>query len=318
MPSSMRLTTTVSGARVVMREVTRRSRAPNAKAIGTPASTPAATSSDEEDDELVVAERGEHRLEQPQRRRRSPRSRSSAQRRSAPSPPVAQQAQQRERPASARSRPAAPRARQMFGISSAGVTIAASSAAYSMAGCRIRTRNATATRDARTPRRSARQRGDARADQRRHAHVLAAAERDHGAEHREPEEQDGGELVRPDERLVEDVARDHAGEQDQRPRARSAARPAPRRSRPSQPSMPRRSAMRAGRPARPPPVCAISMARRQRLRRSCRCTSPAPPRPRRRTCPSTPCRSRRLRSLARNGVWIDRDELHALARSGPP
>jgi hypothetical protein len=35
-----------------------------------------------------------------------------------------------------------------------------------------------------------------------------------GAQHGEPQEQDRGQFVRPDQRPVEDVARDHAGEQD--------------------------------------------------------------------------------------------------------
>src|SRR5450432_2759542 len=40
----------------------------------------------------------------------------------------------------------------------------------------------------------------------RHAHVLAAAERDRRAEHREPQEQDRGQFVRPDQRLVQHIA----------------------------------------------------------------------------------------------------------------
>ena len=41
------------------------------------------------------------------------------------------------------------------------------------------------------------------ADKRRHAHVLAAPEGDDRAQHRQPQEQDRGQFVRPDERLVE-------------------------------------------------------------------------------------------------------------------
>ncbi len=41
-----------------------------------------------------------------------------------------------------------------------------------------------------------------------------AAERERAAEHRKPEEQDRGELVRPDQRPVEHVARQNADEQD--------------------------------------------------------------------------------------------------------
>ena len=44
--------------------------------------------------------------------------------------------------------------------------------------------------------------------------MLVAAERDHRAEHRQPQEQDRGQLVRPDQRMIEDVARDDAAEQN--------------------------------------------------------------------------------------------------------
>jgi hypothetical protein len=52
------------------------------------------------------------------------------------------------------------------------------------------------------------------ARERGEAHVVAAAERDDGAEHDEPEEEGAGELVGPDERAVERVAEDDAGEED--------------------------------------------------------------------------------------------------------
>ena len=52
------------------------------------------------------------------------------------------------------------------------------------------------------------------ADDGGHAHVLAAAQCHHRTQHRQPQEQDRGQLVGPEERPVEDVARDHAGEQD--------------------------------------------------------------------------------------------------------
>ena len=52
------------------------------------------------------------------------------------------------------------------------------------------------------------------ADEGRHAHMLTAPERHHRPQHGEPQEQDRGQLVRPDEGLVKDIARDHAGEQD--------------------------------------------------------------------------------------------------------
>ena len=52
------------------------------------------------------------------------------------------------------------------------------------------------------------------ADHRGHAHVLAAAQRHHRTQHRQPQEQDRGQLVRPQDRLVEDITGDHAGQQD--------------------------------------------------------------------------------------------------------
>ena len=47
-----------------------------------------------------------------------------------------------------------------------------------------------------------------------HAHVLAAAQCHHRTQHRQPKEEDRGQLVRPEKRPVEDVARHHACEQD--------------------------------------------------------------------------------------------------------
>ena len=63
---------------------------------------------------------------------------------------------------------------------------------------------------------SRRRRGSGRGvfHQRRQPHVLAAAQGDDGAEHRQPQEEDRGEFVRPHERRVEDVARHDAAEQD--------------------------------------------------------------------------------------------------------
>jgi hypothetical protein len=46
-------------------------------------------------------------------------------------------------------------------------------------------------------------------------HVLGAPQRNDGAEHRQPQEQDGGELIRPGQRPIEDVTRDHARQQHQ-------------------------------------------------------------------------------------------------------
>ena len=84
-------------------------------------------------------------------------------------------------------------------------------------------RNATATATANASK-NARHRGDARATSVDMRICSLAAERHHGAEHREPEKQDRGELVRPGERIVEDVTRDHAGRAGSAPRSQSAAR----------------------------------------------------------------------------------------------
>jgi len=44
--------------------------------------------------------------------------------------------------------------------------------------------------------------------------VLAALQRNHAAQHGEPQKQDGGKFVRPDQRRAERVARGDAGKQD--------------------------------------------------------------------------------------------------------
>ena len=67
------------------------------------------------------------------------------------------------------------------------------------------------------------------ADDGRHAHVLAALEGDDRAQHGEPQEQDRGELVRPDDRLVEDVAGQRCRRAGRRSRRRPAAPPGSRR-----------------------------------------------------------------------------------------
>ena len=75
----------------------------------------------------------------------------------------------------------------------------------------ISSRNASAADDRQDVEECSRPRR-AHADEGGHAHVLAAPQGHDRAQHRQPQEQDGGELVRPDERLVEDIAPDHAGE----------------------------------------------------------------------------------------------------------
>jgi len=51
------------------------------------------------------------------------------------------------------------------------------------------------------------------ADDRGHAHVLAALEGDHRAQHSKPQKQDAGQLVRPHDGLAR-VAPNNSGEQD--------------------------------------------------------------------------------------------------------
>ena len=56
--------------------------------------------------------------------------------------------------------------------------------------------------------------GEHQLTKRRQPHVPVAAQRDDRAEHRQPQEQEGGEFVGPDDRAVEHVARDDAGKQN--------------------------------------------------------------------------------------------------------
>ena len=169
---------------------------------------------------------------------------------------------------------------------------------YSYAGGRISSTN-TMTISAPSVSTHARRSGEQQVDERGEAHVLAAAQRDHRAQHREPQEQDRRELVGPRQRLVEDVARDHAGEQDgdlgdDQRRRRNLGEPAPARG--------RGAAKRARRRVVERPRCAMraagtrtAVSRRRNsgyaVTPACRNTSPASPTPRRRTCPSTPRRT---------------------------
>jgi hypothetical protein len=57
-------------------------------------------------------------------------------------------------------------------------------------------------------------RGRRAADHGGHPHVLGAPECHRGPQHRQPQEQHRGQLVRPDQRLVQHVAGDHARKQD--------------------------------------------------------------------------------------------------------
>ena len=47
-----------------------------------------------------------------------------------------------------------------------------------------------------------------------HPHVLGTAERHRRSQHRQPQEQDRGQFVRPDQRAMQAVTRHHAGKQD--------------------------------------------------------------------------------------------------------
>ncbi len=51
-------------------------------------------------------------------------------------------------------------------------------------------------------------------DHRRHPHVLGTPERNRSAQHRQPQEQDRRQFIRPDQRPVKAIARHHAGKQD--------------------------------------------------------------------------------------------------------
>ena len=51
-------------------------------------------------------------------------------------------------------------------------------------------------------------------DQRRHPHVFAALESDDCAKHRQPQEENAGKFVRPDEGLLEKIARGDAAKQN--------------------------------------------------------------------------------------------------------
>ena len=104
-------------------------------------------------------------------------------------------------------------ARHEFGISSAGVVMKLSSEANSKAGSTTRSRKARAATTATTSRK-ARTGGETMPTRAVMRMCSPRWNATHGPQHGEPEEQDRGQLVRPDERLVKDVAGDHAGEQD--------------------------------------------------------------------------------------------------------
>ena len=50
-------------------------------------------------------------------------------------------------------------------------------------------------------------------DDRRHSHVLGTLKRQHGAQHCEPQEENAGKFVRPDQRFLEHIAGGNAREE---------------------------------------------------------------------------------------------------------
>ncbi len=103
-------------------------------------------------------------------------------------------------------------ARQAFEISSAGVVMKRSSAAYSSAGHATIARNASEAHTliaSNNTRFSEVELGQHRG----HAHMFAATQCNDRAQHRQPDEDHRGKFVRPHERPVEHEARDDAGQQ---------------------------------------------------------------------------------------------------------
>ena len=152
---------------------------------------------DEEDDQVELAERRQHRAGEPEQRRR-PRA-TARPRHASAQPHAAQQAQQRDhehQPDADRDRRRAP------GVADLERRRDDESPPRWRSRRRVRQdqqqeRQRGGQREASS---KARVRGADARDERRHAHVLAAPQRHHGAEHRQPQEQDRRQLVRPDER----------------------------------------------------------------------------------------------------------------------
>ncbi len=184
---------------------------PKQNAIGTPASTSAPTPSTKNSTQVDAAER-------PQRRRPSTTARRRSRRPAPAHPGWSPACVVVSRCSSAKtSMSPAPigsaAARHTSGMSSAGEVMYTCSAAYSKPGCSISSMKAppatvaTASRKARGP-------GAERAHDRGHPHVHGPAGRDHGAQHRQPQEQGRRQLVAPDQRRVEHEAGDDAEQQD--------------------------------------------------------------------------------------------------------
>ena len=127
-------------------------------------------------------------------------------------------------------------------------------------------------------------------DDRRHSHVLGTLKGQHGAQHGEPEEEDAGKFVRPDQRLLEQIAggnarKEHDDFRDARalPRQSRRATPGALLDSFARPPVPR--ALASGSAA------LVSSAICMAVNRCCRRISATTPRPRRRTWPWRPCRT---------------------------
>ena len=123
----------------------------------------------------------------------------------------------------------------------------------------------------------------------RHSHVLGTLKRQHGAQHGEPEKEDAGKFVRPDQRFLEQIAGGNARKEhnDFRNHKRSRGDPDERRQEPLDLSQGAGRAASSGERAPAFVSSAICMA----VNRCCRRISATTPRPRRRTWPWRPCRT---------------------------
>ena len=166
-------------------------------------------------------------------------------------------------------------ARQLDDISSVGVMTMASTLTCSIAAGSSMTMNASVTASVNGSANARSLRGQ-QVDDRVHAQVLAAPDRERGAEHGEPQEKGRGQLVGPDQRPVNDVAGDDADEQDARldhdqRRAQQFERAPMPRSTPSTSAAPP-DARAAARYARCSPTCcawiAVTNSSSSRLKRS--------------------------------------------------
>ncbi len=135
--------------------------------------------------------------------------------------------------------------------------------------------------------------GFAFGDHRCHPHVFGAAKRDRRAEHRQPQEKDGRQFVRPDQRPAKSITRHHANEEQHHfscdeYRRRNFDRMAENRFDAPQQRIP---GWRNDFPARRD-IGRLRQRHVRHVRSACRCCFPEWPTLRRRICPSTRNRSR--------------------------